>query len=173
MLTIRGAVLEDAERLLEIYRPYVEGTAISFEYETPTPEEFRERVRKTTERYPWLVAERDGRVEGYAYAGPFKSRAGYARSSEVSIYIDRASRGQGMGRILYEALERHLEKMGIRNLYACIACPREPDEYLTTDSPAFHAHMGFVRVGEFHRCAFKFGHWYNMIYMEKHIGEPG
>ena len=150
MLTIRDAQLADAERLLEIYDPYVKNTAISFEYDTPSIEDFRERMRKTTERYPWLVIERDGHIEGYAYAGVFKARAAYSHCCEVSIYVDRSARGHGMGRMLYEALEARLRAQGILNLYACIAFPETPDEYLTTNSADFHAHMGYVRVGLFH-----------------------
>lgn len=76
-----------------------------------------------------------------------------------------------MGRIIYEALEKALREMGIRNLYACIGYPESDDEYLTTNSADFHAHLGFVKVGKFHKCGYKFGHWYDMIWMEKIIGE--
>lgn len=173
MLKIRDATEADAPRLLEIYRPYVEETAISFEYETPGLEEFRERIRKTRERYPYLVVERDGRIEGYSYAGVFKSRAAYDWSCEVTIYLDRNSQKRGMGRMLYEALEERLREQGIQNLYACIAWPEKPDEYVTTNSADFHAHMGYTRVGTFHQCGRKFGRWYDMIWMEKLIGEHG
>ncbi|MBQ9572428.1 MAG: GNAT family N-acetyltransferase [Acidaminococcaceae bacterium] len=76
-----------------------------------------------------------------------------------------------MGRMLYEALETELKKMGILNLYACIGYPETEDEYLTRNSAGFHAHLGYVKVGEFHKCGYKFGRWYNMIWMEKIIGE--
>ena len=66
--------------------------------------------------------------------------------------------------------------MGIRNLYACISDPIAEDETLTSASPRFHARMGYEKIGEFHRCGFKFGRWYNMIWMEKllpgHDGDP-
>ena len=77
----------------------------------------------------------------------------------------------GIGRKLYETLEEQLAQQGIKNLYACIGSPIEEDEYLTNNSEQFHAHLGFVKVGEFHKCGFKFGRWYNMIWMEKIIGE--
>lgn len=171
MLTIRDAEVKDTERLLAIYSPYVEDTAISFEYDAPTLEEFKSRMRKTAERgYPWIVVEQDGYIEGYAYAGPFKPRAAYDWSVEVTVYLDRRVHKRGLGRALYEALEQRLKEKGIRNLYACIAWPPEPDEYLTTNSADFHAHMGYKRVGEFHQCAYKFGRWYDMIWMEKIIG---
>ena len=170
-MIIRDARLSDAVELLDIYAWYVRHTAVSFEYEAPTLEAFRERMAATIARYPWLVAEEDGRLLGYACAGPFKDRAAYDWSCETTIYLDRNARGRGIGRALYEALEAALGSMGVRNLYACIALADPEDEYLTLDSPRFHEHMGYVTVGRFHRCASKFGRWYDMVWMEKIIGE--
>ena len=90
-ITIRDAVPEDVERLLEIYDHYVVKTAITFDYATPTPEEFTERMFRIIKRYPYLVAEKNGRVMGYAYAGVFKERAAYDRSCEVTFYLDPGS----------------------------------------------------------------------------------
>ncbi len=170
MIEIRTANTADAERLLEIYDYYVRNTAISFEYETPSLGEFAGRMERTLEKYPYLVLVRDGIIEGYAYAGPFKGRAAYGWSCEISIYLDRNARKCGLGRMLSEALERELKKMGILNLYGCIAYPEKEDEYLTTNSADYHRHLGFETVGVFRRCAYKFGRWYNMIWMEKCIG---
>ncbi len=171
MIEIRTAKLEDAGRLLEIYDYYVRNTAISFEYETPSLEEFEGRMDRTLEKYPYLVLVKDGEIEGYAYAGPFKGRAAYGWSCEISIYLDRNAQKCGLGRMLSEALERELKKMGILNLYGCIAYPEKEDEYLTTNSADYHKHLGFETVGVFRQCAYKFGRWYNMIWMEKTIGE--
>ena len=171
MITIRDAFPSDAERLLEIYGYYVRNTAITFEYDTPSPDEFRARMERTMERYPYLVILRDGRVEGYAYAGPFKSRAAYDWACEISVYLDPDARKCGMGRMRCEALEKSLKEMGIVNLYACIGYPETEDEYLTRNSAEFHAHLGYVKAGEFHKCGYKFGRWYDMIWMEKIVGE--
>ena len=171
MIEIRTAAAEDAERLLEIYEYYVRNTAVSFEYETPSLDEFRGRMERTLKKYPYLVILRDGKTEGYAYAGPFHERAAYARSCEVSIYLDRNAQKCGLGRRLYDSLEAELKKTGIVNVYACIAYPEKEDEYLTTNSADFHEHIGFKTVGTFHKCAYKFGRWYNMIWMEKIIGK--
>ncbi|MCI9508656.1 MAG: GNAT family N-acetyltransferase [Angelakisella sp.] len=173
LVTIREAVPDDAADLLAVYAYFVRETAITFEYDVPATAEFRERIRRTLERYPYLVAEKAGKILGYAYAGPFSGRAAYQWSCEVSIYLDRAAQGGGLGRRLYEALEVRLREMGIRNLYACIAWPPARDPYLTRNSAEFHAHLGFVTVGEFHRCGNKFGRWYDMIWMEKFIGDHG
>ena len=168
---IRAATPGDAAAIREIYRYYVEHTAVTFDYETPSVEEFRRRIAATQEYYPYYVAEEGGAVLGYAYAGRFHPRAAYGWCAEMTVYLHPDARGRGLGRALYEALEAALEKMGVVNLYACISDPITPDEYLSADSPRFHAHMGYERIGEFHRCGFKFGRWYNMIWMEKLIGE--
>ena len=115
----------------EIYGYYVEHTVITFEYETPSVEEFQERMRHIMERYPYLVIKVDGKVEGYAYAGAFVGRAAYDWSCELTIYLDHNREKCGLGRKLYEALEASLKKMGILNLYACIGYPQVEDEYLT------------------------------------------
>lgn len=172
-MRIRSATPEDAGRLLEIYAYYVSNTAVTFEYDVPTPEEFRRRIENTLARYPYLVLEdeADNSIAGYAYAGVFKARAAYDRSCEVSIYLDRSLRRRGYGRLLYAALEERLKAQGMLNLYACIGVPVAEDNYLTRDSELFHRRLGYVKVGEFHKCGYKFGRWYNMIWMEKIIGE--
>ncbi|MCR4704839.1 MAG: GNAT family N-acetyltransferase, partial [Lachnospiraceae bacterium] len=120
---IRKVRLEDAERLVEIYSYYVENTAISFEYEAPSVEEFRGRISNILKKHPYIVLEEDGLIMGYAYAGPFKGRAAYDHSCEMTIYLDRNAKGNGYGRALYEALEKSLKEMGMLNLYACIGDP--------------------------------------------------
>lgn len=170
-MRIRMADVGDAAATLAIYAPYVQNTAVSFEYEVPTIDEFSARIARTLERYPYLVVEEDGEVRGYAYAAPFHHRDAYNRSCELSIYIDSGARRKGYGRALYDELERRLAKMGILNLYACIAVPIGEDEHLTRDSEEFHARLGFGKVGEFHKCGYKFGRWYNTVWMEKIIGE--
>lgn len=171
MIMVRDAALEDAERILEIYDYYVRNTPITFEYDTPSLEEFRSRMKRTMQRYPYLVILQDGKIQGYAYAGAFVGRAAYDWSCELTVYLDHDATGCGMGRTIYAALEKALHDMGITNLYACIGYPETDDEYLTTNSADFHAHLGFVKVGEFYKCGYKFNRWYNMIWMEKIIGE--
>lgn len=173
MVIVRDAEIKDAERILEIYDHYVKNTAITFEYDTPTLEEFIKRMERTMNRYPYLVVVKDGIIQGYAYAGPFIDRAAYDRSCEMTVYLDHNCRKCGLGRIIYEALEDRLRDMGILNLYARIGIPEVDDEYLTSNSADFHAHMGYVKAGEFYKCGYKFDRWYNMVCMEKLIGEHG
>ena len=168
---IRTATIGDAERLLEIYAYYVENTAITFEYDVPSLEEFTNRIEDTLKKYPYLILEEDGTIQGYTYARAFGGRAAYSHSCETTIYLDHNSKGRGYGRALYEALEHALKDIGILNMYACIADPIAEDEYLTRNSEQFHQHLGFTKVGTFHKCGYKFGRWYNMIWMEKIIGE--
>lgn len=167
---IRTVIGQDAAELVRIYAPYVLNTAVTFEYDVPTVEEFAERIRRIKLKYPYLAAESDGEILGYAYAGPFKERAAYDRSVETSIYVKDGHKGCGIGRKLYDALEGALKEQGILNLYACIAYPEREDSFLTKDSVAFHEKMGYQTVGRFHRCGYKFGRWYDMVWMEKFIG---
>lgn len=251
-LKFRVAHPEDAEALLAIYAPYVEETAITFEYEVPGVEEFRARIAHTLQTYPYIVAieekEANAGIEhvdgasvpcidhsdanadaghadgvptsstpasgadevtgahrtsehiiGYAYVGRLHERAAYDWTVETSIYVDRSARKHGLGRQLYERLEAILRAMNIISVNACIAYPgtmnvaadaasaadrsqtnlREgasdsgagigKDPYLNTNSPDFHAHLGYQLVGHFHACAYKFDRWYDMIWMEKWI----
>lgn len=169
-IRIRRATAGDAVELVEIYRPYVEKTAITFEYNVPAEEEFRARIEKTLKRYPYLVAEKDKELLGYAYTGPFVGRAAYDWAAEVSIYLRENERGMGIGKRLYQAIEEISRTQNLTNLNACIASPDPEDEYLTKNSIGFHEHMGYRMVGEFHKCGYKFGRWYNMVWMEKIIG---
>ncbi len=170
-IVIRPAEARDAGVVAGIYRGYVEHTAITFEYEVPSEEEMRRRMEHTKRRYPYLVAERDGAVVGYAYAGPFVNRAAYDWCAELSIYLLPAQTGRGTGKRLYGALEEALRDMGIIALYACVAVPEAEDEYLTCNSRDFHRHMGFREAGRFENCGYKFGRWYHMVWLEKRIGE--
>lgn len=168
---IRIASLRDAKALLHIYEYYVKNTAISFEYEVPTIEEFKSRMTNTLKKYPYLTAVKDNEILGYAYAGPFVGRAAYDWSAELTIYLAPKKRKQGIGKKLYKALEEALAESGIQNLYACIGYPEVPDEYLTKNSAEFHEHLGYTKAGQFHKCGYKFGRWYDMIWMEKLIGD--
>ena len=167
---VRDARLQDAGRILEIYAHYVKNTAVTFECGVPAPANFRARMERTMARYPYLVAEEGDTVQGFAYAGPLSARKAYDWSCETTVYLHPDARGRGWGRRLYEELGERLREMGVTNLYACVARPESPDEYLDERSLGFHAHMGFERVGEFHACGHKFGRWYNVVWMEKVIG---
>lgn len=168
---IREATPKDAEALVEIYAPYVRETAVTFEYDVPSVAEFSGRIERVLEKFPYLVAEDDGESVGYAYAGAFHPRAAYQWCAEMSVYVKQNARRMGVGRMLYDAMEAILRMQRLTNVEACIAVPSAPDAHLTMDSVRFHEKMGYRMVGAFHQCGYKFDTWYDMVWMEKHIGE--
>lgn len=172
---IREAKLSDAQRISEIYAPYVKKTAITFEYDAPNAKEFKERIATTLKKYPYLVAEMDGVVVGYAYAHTYYGRAAYNWCCELSVYVDAAYTHQHIGSRLYEALESILKDMHILNLYACITAVKEGvcDPYITDRSVRFHEHLGYQLCGRFVNCGYKFNRWYDTVYMVKMLGEHG
>ncbi len=170
-MNIRYATVDDAEALLKIYSYYVENTAITFEWDTPAVEEFRSRIENTLNKYPYLVAEENGAVVGYAYASLFRTRAAYAWDVETSIYIQKDFRGKGIGRALLEKLESLLKEQGVLNVYAVVTYTPVEDEYLTHASLKFHTKMKYTKVAEFHKCGHKFNRWYGTVTMEKFLGE--
>ena len=171
-MNIRTASPRDGAALLKIYGPYVERTAITFEYRVPSVEEFSGRIERTLKQYPYFAAEFEGELVGYAYAGPFHEREAYDWAVETSLYVAWDQRKMGIGRRLHDALETALREQGILNMNACVACPcGEADEYLTWSSLEFHRRLGYRPVGEFRQCGYKFGRWYNMAWLERHIGD--
>lgn len=170
-IRIRSASREDAEKLLEIYVPYVRQTAITFENDVPTVEEFAARMEQVLAKYPYLVAEQEGELLGYTYAGPFKTRAAYDWAVETSIYVRQDRKRMGIGSRLYNALEEALKAQGVLNLNACIAYAVTEDAYLTNDSVRYHERCGYKLAAHFHQCGYKFNRWYDMVWMEKLIGK--
>ena len=168
-ICIRKASLDDAETLLKIYSFYVEKTAISFECQVPTVSEFKGRMAQTLSKYPYIVAVKDNQIMGYSYLNPFKSRCAYDWAAETTIYVRQDATHEGLGKMLYDTLESIAIRQNIINLYACIAYPETEDEYLTKNSAQFHSHMGYEMAGHYHKCGYKFGRWYDMVYMEKSL----
>lgn len=170
-LVIRFATLDDAEILQNIYSYYVKNTAITFEWDVPSVEEFRSRIENTLKKYPYLVAEENGTVIGYAYANLFRTRAAYAWDVETSIYVHKDFRGKGIGCCLLEKLELLLKEQGVLNVYAVVTYTPIEDEFLTHASLKFHTKMNYTKVAEFHKCGHKFNRWYGTVTMEKFLGE--
>jgi len=166
---LRIARADDAENLLKIYAPYIEKTAITFEYTPPSAEEFRQRIEKTLSRFPYLVAEYGGRIVGYAYAGYYIPRTACDHACEVSIYLDEGFRGCGVGAMLYGKLFEILTLQNITNIYASVAFAEAEDEYLTHASVRFHKREGFSEIGRFQKCGYKFRRWYDLLWFEKII----
>ena len=161
-MEIRLAKPSDARSLLDIYAPYVENTAITFEYEVPTIEDFAIRIEKTLEKYPYLVAEEDGVVLGYAYASTYYARAAYEWEVELSVYVSQDARGKGVGSKLYDALEEMLEQMGYIHFLACISLPNEA-------SLALHRKRGYQQVAHFPKIGYKFNLWHDIVWLQKSL----
>ena len=170
-IVFRVATLNDAKDLLDIYAYYVKNTSITFEYDVPSLEDFSHRIQTTLKKYPYIVASKNGEILGYAYTGAFVGRAAYDWSVETTIYLKNGCQKMGLGKRLYQKLEVISKAQNILNLNACIGYPSVEDEFLTKNSVQFHEHLGFRFVGEFHQCGYKFNRWYNMVWMEKMIGE--
>ena len=169
---IRAARVEEAERLLEIYGYYVEHTAITYEYDVPALADFRQRIAHTLEKYPYLVAERDGEIIGYAYAGAYHPRIAYSWDAEMTIYLDRGVHGKGVGHKMYQLLEDILAKQGIVKVIALITVPPTEEEKNIYPSMYFHEKMGYHMIGCIEKSGYKFNRWYDTVLMDKMIGEP-
>lgn len=160
---IRLASAADAAEILKIYAPFITDTAVSFEYEVPSSEEFAERIRQIGAEYPYLVYVRDGVIIGYAYAHRYLERIAYQWDVEVTIYLAPAAQKKGVGKKLYAALESVLAKQHIINLYACITASN-------MDSINFHRKAGYALAGTFVKAGFKQGAWQDVVWMAKSIG---
>lgn len=172
-ISIRFAKPEDAKELLKIYAYYVTDTAISFETEVPSEEEFKLRIEEVLKSYPFIVACKDDEILGYAYLHSFVGRKAYELSAETTIYLNPDKKKMGIGKKLYSVLEDIAKAQNITNLYSCIGYVDKEDEYLNNNSVQFHEHIGFRMVGKFENCGHKFGRWYHMVWMEKIIGKHG
>ncbi|MGL6233819.1 MAG: GNAT family N-acetyltransferase [Segniliparus sp.] len=160
---IRDATAADAAACAAIYAPYVLDTAISFEEVPPTAEEMAARIAKAQERHAWLVLEQEGSVVGYAYAGPFASRAAYQWSCEVSIYLQRGSASKGGGRALYTELLARLAERGYRCAFGGYTLPNRASESL-------HRAMGFRLSGVHRKVGFKHGAWRDVAWAQRDLG---
>ena len=162
---IRLAAETDAEAMLAIYAPVVRETAISFELEPPSVEEFRSRIRSTLARTPWLVCEIDGDVAGYAYAGPLRTRAAYQWSVEVTVYVHADYRRLGVGSAVYTSLFECLRLQGYMNAYGGIALPNP-------GSIGLHESMGFFHVGTYRNVGYKLGAWHDVGWWQLELMSP-
>ncbi len=168
-VTIRDADPErDAAACARIYAPHVQASPTSFEEVPPSVEEVATRIRRTTATHPWLVAEADGEVVGYAYACRHRERPAYRWSADVSVYVADGRQREGVGRRLYEALLERLRHQGYRTACAGITLPNEA-------SVALHEQLGFEPVGVFREIGWKAGAWRDVGWWQLELapgGEP-
>ncbi|MFC7490385.1 MULTISPECIES: GNAT family N-acetyltransferase [unclassified Knoellia] len=165
-LTVRDATALDAGGCAAIYAHYVEHTTATFEEVAPDAVEMASRIAAAQDRHAWLVAEQDGALLGYAYGGPFKARAAYRYSCEVSVYLDVTARGAGLGRTLYAALLARMESLGMRMACGGVTLPNEASE-------ALHLALGFEPVGTYRRIGWKHAQWRDVAWFQKPLGGDG
>ena len=151
-ISIRNAAAQDAPQICDIYNHYVRTTVITFEQQPVSVPEMQARIENTVAAYPWLVAEREGSLLGYAYATRWRSRAAYDHTVESTVYVADAARGSGIGRPLYIALLDALRRQAVHAVVGCIALPNP-------GSVALHEKCGFEKVGHFPQVGRKFGQW--------------
>ncbi len=164
-LIVRASTEADTERCAEIYRHHVLHGTASFEVDPPDLAEMKKRRRAVLDLgLPHLVAERDGRVVGYAYAGNWRPRPAYKYSVEDSIYVDKDAVGQGVGRTLLPALIEQCTAFGKRQMVAVIG------DSAQTPSIRLHAACGFERIGTLRSIGFKFGRWLDCVLMQRPLG---
>jgi L-amino acid N-acyltransferase YncA len=157
---VRHATAADAGACATVYAPYVLGTAVTFELEPPSAAEMARRIAAAQERHAWVVLEDAGRVAGYAYGGPYKERAAYRWSCEVSVYLEPGRRRGGAGRALYEALFDRLAARGYRTAVAGMTLPNPASEGL-------HRALGFEPVGVWRRIGWKNGAWHDVAWVQR------
>lgn len=164
VVTIRPATPADAEELLKIYSPFITDTAVSFETEIPSVEDFSERIKNIAKKYPYLVCEAGDKIVGYAYASPHRPRAAYRYSVDISVYIEPSYHRRGIGKALYTKLFELLRNQNIYTVYAGIALPNDA-------SIGLHKSMGFAEIGIYHKVGYKNKKWHDVIWLEKALRE--
>jgi len=160
---VRDATPDDAALCAAIYAPYVTGSVITFESEPPDAGAMAERIAAAQVKHAWLVAERDGAVAGYAYAGPWKARPAYRWSCEATVYVAAGAQRGGVGRALYAALLDRLAARGYRTVVGGVTLPNDA-------SVGLHRALGFEPVGTFPRIGWKLGEWRDVHYLVRHLG---
>lgn len=162
---IRSAVMTDAERILEIYSPYIFQAATSFEEVPPGIDKMKARISNALEKHSWIVAmDSSANVIGYAYGSRHRDRIAYRWACEVAIYVDKKFQRQGIGNALYRELLQQLRSRGYYRAYAGITLPNEA-------SIALHERFGFMRIGTYHSVGFKLGKWHDVGWWELALRE--
>lgn len=162
-LRLRVATPDDGAAAADVFRPYVETSPVTFEETPPTATEMAERIERTLETYPWIVAERGGEGIGYAYGSRLRDRPAYRWTVELSVYVDRAHRRESVGAALYEVLLATLERQGFRSAYGVVTVPNP-------ESVGFHEAFGFERVGTLPDAGYKLGEWHDVAWYERDLG---
>lgn len=162
MNKIRIATADDAEAILKIYSPFILNSGITQEWFIPSVEEFQKRIISTLKERPWVVAEINGEIAGYTYAGKHRDRTGYQWCTETSVYVAEKFYRRGIAHALYSALFEILKLQGYVNAYAVITLPN-------TESISFHEKFGFTYFATFKNIGYKLGRWHDVGWWHKQI----
>lgn len=162
---IRFISADDAAAAVNIYAPYVLHTAISFEYDVPTVEQFNKKIQTITAKYPWLVCEYNGEIIGYAYGSEHRNRTAYQWSPESTVYMAEQFHRRGVARVLYNTLFEILKLQGFFNVYAGVLSTN-------TKSREFHKALGFEDIGIFRNIGYKLGSWHSNMWMQLQLMPP-
>lgn len=166
MIRIRDARAEDAGAIAAIYTPHVTRGVASFEEQAPTADDMRGRIANAGDTYPWIVAEDDGVVIGYAYAGRFRERSAFRWVVETTVYVADTAQRRGVGRLLYQALLDLLRDQGFTQAIAAISLPNDA-------SIKLHERAGFRRAGVYRQAGWKLGRWIDVGFWQAQLREPG
>ena len=164
-MRIRAATPDDAASISEIYAPYVRASAVSFEAEVPDPDEIAVRMTSGANLYPWLAAEEDKSILGYAYGAAFRTRHAYRFTVETTVYLRAAAQGRGVGRLLYLPLLELLERQGFTQAIAALALPNDA-------SVKLHERLGFRHAGTYGQVGFKLGRWWDVGLWQRALAAP-
>lgn len=158
--TIRPVAETDAEEITKIYNHYITDTTVSFETEPIITGEMLQRIKQISARHPYIVIEQEGRVVGYSYVHPWKERAAYCHTFELTIYLDHNARGKGLGSMLINEIIKECKVK--TDCHAIIASITEENK----ESMDFHHRHGFEQVSRFKNVGYKFSRWLDVVDME-------
>ncbi len=164
MIEVRVAIPDDAQEILEIYKPYISNTAFTFETVIPTLVEFRNRIETYLQKYPWLICKVDDVLAGYAYASTHRNREAYQWSCESSVYVHNHFKGKKIGKELYDLLFQILKIQGFRNVYAGVALPNDASEKL-------HQKCGFQKFVVYENVGYRLGNWQKVGWWKLQIND--
>lgn len=166
--TIRDATADDIPQIQQIYAHHVLYSTATFEEVPPAVQEMEQRMQRVREQHlPWLVAEQNGRILGYCYAGPYRPRPAYRYTIEDSIYLAEGESGKGIGQLLLGALLERCEQGPWRQMIAVIAGTQNESSII------LHRKLGFAHVGTQPQTGYKFGQWIDVVFMQRALGQGG
>lgn len=164
-MILRAATVQDAPGIASVWTPVVTDSLITFSTQVRSPDQIAALIEdKARDDHAFVVAERAGRIAGFATYGQFRGGPGYAHTMEHTILLAQWARGQGVGRALMAALERHARTKDVHSLWAGVSAANP-------GGVRFHEKVGFRPIARLPEVGFKFGQWLDLILMHKRLGD--